>query len=537
MTRTSLALACLVLAAFAARAEQDPRLLDEFTSTNDAGKAVFTREAGGFRLNAPGPVPFLGGEMSNPTLPSLWLLETTYAVAGDFEYAVDFDVRQLGPKGKPMPTEANAEISTSARGPHGYLGVNVNAMPDAPKCFRVVRSQPKLGGWHFNITTYPRKSDVGRIALRRKGAEMSLLAADGPAEPLVELVRYPHDPRSSPNLRMSAYQGNQPTRMAVNVLFGNVTVRADRLVRGPEAGASQPRVPPRATYPVTIDYSRKPGSILTDFNHSNDSGKAFRPEGEGLRVKPPTIPQHKAGVNAYWYRDSKYSLSGDFEVAVRFDVTKLGPVGKESGYRSASVSIGLQTEGPIGSVNFSRGLSDVGHRYSITRYSPTKAGPTWDTMTFPTKSDKGRLVLRRAGAELTFLVEEETVYAELLRTPWVTGPVPRLRINADQGGTAVTPVNVLLTDFTVKAEGLLDADKGTPLTPVVARPDSAALARGDVTVAGGSPNDEALVLDAAPVVKSNKWRNLQRGFGALVALLATGGAVAAWLRQRRAKAA
>jgi len=518
----------------AARAEQDPRLLDEFTSTNDAAKAVFTREAGGFRLNAPGPVPFLGGQMSNPTLPSLWLLETTYAVAGDFEYAVDYDVRQIGPKGKPITTEANAEISTSSRGPHGYLGVNVNAMPDAPRCFRVVRSQPKLGGWHFNMTTYPRKSDTGRIALRRKGSEMSLLAADGPSEPLVELVRYPHDPRSSPNLRMSAYQGNQITRVPVNVLFGNVTVRADKFVRGPEAGSSQPRVPPRTTYPVTIDYSRKPGSILTDFNHSNDNGKAFRVEGEGLRVQPPTLAQHKAGANAYWYRDSKFSLSGDFEVAVNFDVTKLGPVGRESGYRTASVSIGLQTDGPIGSVNFSRGLSDTGQRYSITRHSPTKAGPSWDTMIFPTKADKGRLVLRRVGAELTFLVEEGTVYAELLRTPWVTGPIPRLRLNADQGGTAVTPVNVLLTDFTVRAEGLLDPDKGTLLTPV-ARSDTAAPTRVDGTAAvGGAAGDgEPLVLDAAPVEKSNKWRKLQRGFGGLVALVAVAAAGWGLLRLRR----
>ena len=270
--------------------------------------------------------------------------------------------------------------------------------------------------------------------------------------------------------------------------------------------------------------------FLTDFNHSNDNGQAFRVEGDGLRVKPPTIPQHKAGVNAYWYRDSKYSLSGDFEIAVRFDVAQLGPVGKESGYRTASVSLGIETGTPIGSVSLSRGLSDdKTHRYSITRHSPTKNGSTWDTMIFKTEAKRGRLVVRRVGAEMTFLVEEEgKPIRELLHTPWVTGPVPRIRLNADQGGTAVTPVNVLLSDLTVKAEGLIDANNGTPLTPVaLPTEDNPAVAPGD---AGG------LVLDSAPVEKSNKWRNLMRGFGGLLALAAVAG-VAAWglLRLRRSR--
>ena len=50
----------------------------------------------------------------------------------------------------------------------------------------------------------------------------------------------------------------------------------------------------------------------------------FRVEGDGLRVQPPTLAAHVKDAKAYWYRDSRYSLHGDFEFAVRYDLAQLG---------------------------------------------------------------------------------------------------------------------------------------------------------------------------------------------------------------------
>lgn len=526
MTRMTLALALVgfALSASAADPKQDPRLLDEFSVTDPGGRAVFIREADGFRVYAPrNPFDALYAA-KNLYRRNVWDLRTSYAVGGDFEYVVSYDVAQLGEPGKPPAAETNAEVSVINRGRDGIVALNVNAMPDAPKCFRTMRVFPGSAGTHFNMTTFPRKSDTGRLGIRRKGSELSLLAADGPGEPLVELVRYPHDPRSNPNLRMSAYAGNEASRGAVDVAFRDVAIRADAVLRGPAASqAAPPPPPPRASYPVAIDYSRNPAAILTDFNQTNDTAKAFRVEGDGLRVQPPTLAAHVKDAKAYWYRDSRYSLHGDFEFAVRYDLAQLGPVGREAGYRSAAICLGVETGGPIGSVSLSRGLSDTTQRFSVTHYSPTKAGSRWDTQTFPASATSGRLVVRRVGAEMSFLVTEGTGPERLLVTrPWVTDPVPRVRVLADQGGTPVTPVSAKFTELTVRAEALTDLQTGAPIGPPP-RP------AGDDPAAAAA---EPVVFEGAPTEKSNKFRNLGLAAFALAAALAVGGAVALLLRRR-----
>ncbi len=528
MTRMTLALGLVgfALSASAADPKQDPRLLDEFSVTDNGGRAVFTREADGFRVHAPrNPFEALYAAKGLPRR-GIWDLRTSYAVGGDFEYVVTYDVAQLGEAGKPPVAESNAEISLMNRGRDGLVALNVNSLPGTPKCFRTMRVFPGSNGTHYNMTTFPRKSDTGRLGLRRKGSELSLLAADGPGEPLVELVRYPHDPRSNPNLRMSAYTGNEASRGSVDVTFRDIAIRADTVVRGPAANQATPPATPRESYPVAIDYSRTPAAILADFNTTNDTAKAFRVEGDGLRVQPPTLAAHKKDAQAYWFRDSRYSVAGDFELSVRYDIAQLGPVGTESGYRSASVSLGLETGGPLGSVSLSRGLSGTTQRFSVTHYSPTKAGSRWDTQTFPASATSGRLVVRRVGAELSFLATEGTGPERLLVTrPWVTDPVPRVRVLADQGGTAVTPVSARLTELTVRAESLIDSQTGAAIGP----PPRAV---GDATAAAAP-----VVFEGAPVEKSNKFRNL--GLAALalaVAATLTAAGAALLLRRRRATA-
>ena len=545
MTRMTLAIAlCFVgfaSGASAADPDQDPRLLDEFSVTDAGGRKVFTREAGGFRVHAPrNPFDALYAAKGLYRR-NVWDIVTSYAVGGDFEYAVNYDVARLGEPDQPPVAETNAEIAIDNRGRDGLIALNVNAMPGTPKCFRTMRVFPGATGMHFNMTTFPRKSDAGRMAIRRRGSELSLLVADGPGEPLVELVRYPHDPRGNPNLRVSAYAGQEASRGTVDVLLSDIAIRAGRVVRGPEARAAMPLATPRASYPVAIDYTRNPAAILTDFNQSNDTAKAFRVEGAGLRLQPPVLPTHVKDAKAYWLRDSRYTLHGDFEFAVKYDITQFGPVGKTGGYRSASVSLGVETPGPLGSVSLSRGLSgDTTQRFSVTHYSPTKAGPQWDTQTFPASAKSGRLVIRRVGSEMSFLVTEGDAPERLLvRRPWDAKPVPRIRLNADQGGTPVTPVNVLFTELTVRAEGLTDLQTGAPIGPPPPPPpvpqppgDPAAPTPPAAPVAAA----ESVVFEGAPVEKSNKFRNLGLAAGGGAATLTAAGALALLLRRRRGSA-
>ena len=526
MTRIALTVALtlggFVLGASAAEPSQDPRLLDEFSVTDPGGRAVFTREAGGFRVHAPrNPFDALYAAKGLYRR-SVWDVVTSYAVGGDFEFVVRYDVTKLGEPGTPAVAEANAEVAIDNRGRDGLVGLNVNAKPGDPKCFRTIRVFPGSAGVHFNMVTFPRKSDAGRLAIRRTGSELSLLAADGPNEPLSELIRYPHDPRGNPNLRVSAYQGNEATRAPVDVLFSDIAIRADRVVRGAAAQEATPAATPRAGYPVAIDYARNPAAILADFNQTNDGAKVFRVEGDGLRLQPPVLAAPKKDATAYWMRDSRYSLRGDFELAVRYDIDQLGPVSQSSGYQSASVGLGIETPGPMGSVGLNRRVvGDGSSLFSITHYSPSKAGPQWDTQTYPASGQSGRLVVRRVGSVMSFLVAEGTGPERLLvRRPWDAKPVPRVRLTADQGGTPLTPVSVLFSELTVRAESLTDFHSGGPIGPPP-RP-------------AGDDAAEPVVFEGAPVVKSNKFRYFGYAALALAAPLAAAGAVALLRRRRRA---
>ena len=517
--RLASVVACLAFAAESSAQESSPA--DEFTSTNDLDKRIFTKQAGGFRIQAPPPKKPAAGApkeaRATAVNPTLWRLDTTYAADGDFEYAVNYSAAELGLSTGTMPGEANAEIGVLGRGSRGHIGLNVNVDPKAGKRFSVVRISSNAGGQHFNIVPFPRKSDVGSLSIRRVKDELLFLVADGADAPLRELLRYPYDPTIQPNFRVSAFHHQGAEANPVDVLFGNVLVKAARIVRGPQAGYVPQAAAAPASYPAVLDYSKNLTGFLTDFPHTDDKVQAFRIEGGALRIRPPT-PPYKNGAQSYYFRESRYAVVGDFEWSCDFDVDKVGPFGAE-GYGSCAVAIQIETKAPIGWLAVSVGASRSRLLCcGVTRHSPSAKGSVYDTQEIAAPFRKGRMILRRTGAEVVAAIHGngQPTALELCRMSWVSAPVRRLGLATDQGGNCSTPVDVKLTNIRVKAQSF--ADEASGVTPAVssAKPQS-----GEPPTSSRSRDDR----DAAPPTASRKWQYLS--FAGVV--LTVGGVLAAFL--------
>ena len=491
-------------------------LLDELIPVDDLGKTVFQREAKGIRLKSPLLSWKSVFERPNP----LWSHVAPFALGGNFEFSASYNVTALGVKGEPIIGEGNAELSLVNRGQAGLVGINVSVREREKDCFNIIRITSNRNGSHFNWVTLPRKSNVGRIGMRRVGNELLFEAADGLQAPMIELVRYPFDTSLTPNPRVSVNQGPGRVPIPVNILYDEMTLRADQIIRGPEANASPIPAKPPQSYPVQIDYSKNVAGILSDFSKSNDSSKAFRVEGNVIRVQPPVSAKHNKADQGYYFHDSRFSFTGDFECSCRFEVTQFGPIGPD-GYGSCAVGMTLETESALGSFSLCRGFErNGGHRFSFTRYSPTSAGGIWDTQAFSTNANTGRLILRRTGSELTILVQEGDAgpLLELARQPFIPGPMNRLRLLSDQGGSATTPVNMAISELSLKAGRIDDPNKIQ--TPPAPKSDA---------------NEEPIILDAAPREPVKKGISKTILIGAVVFIL--GGLVLIVLKRRSSRRA
>ncbi|WP_020470197.1 hypothetical protein [Zavarzinella formosa] len=508
--RTGLPLLFLMLSAGVGFAQDTPeKLLEEFPIVGATNKAVFRREGNSMLINVDPPEP---AKLPGQRGINLWQTSSAFALGGDFEFIANYDVRKLGRDPQKVTNEVNAELSLSGRGQHGIMGINVNSHPESPSCFRVLRVNSKGdGGLHFNMLTFPRVSTTGRIGMKRQGDEVVFLAADGPDAPLVELVRYPSNPLVSPNLRISAYQGNGADLQPLNVLFSNFVIKAARIIRGPEATQAVPPAIPVGKYALQLDYSKNAARILTDFGNTNDNAGVFKVEGDGLRVVPPTLPAYSKEATGYWFRDSRFALEGDFEVSMKYRVNKAS-FGSREGYGSVSLNINFETESPIGSISFGRSFSkDVGHRYGITRYSPHKVGHNYDTMSVRTTAMSGRLIVQRVGAEMIFSAQEgdNPGIREIARMPYVTAPIRRLRLATDMGGNCTNVIDTNISDLTVKSGKLVDPESGRSLV---------------TAPAPGNGDTQTIMLDSVPQPKSRKWLYIGIS-GGIFALLLLGAAV------------
>lgn len=476
------------------------RLLTEF-ATNDATATVFRREGNGFRLRPP-------VRPGAPNRVGLWTTQATYALSGDFALEADFDAAQLGPAdgGKPA-AESNVELAADGRGWRGYYGISVSSDPAAGRCFRVVRVHPNRDGTHYDVRTFPRKADRGRVAVRRAGSEVAFVASDAPGEPLRELVRYPDDPLIARNPRLSAYQGDANAPLPVDVLVSNFLITG-RIVRGPAAGEVRPPAAPPTAWAASVDFARS-RALLADFAGNDDAG-AIRSAGNDLRLKPP-VRGHATGANTYWFRDARVGLSGDFELSFAYALAELGPPGPQ-GRGFASFGVMLDTGHPLGSISLDRAFSrERGHHYFSTRHTPVGKDGLWDTQHVGCRepAPNGRMTVRRVGAEVALLAQDgDGLEWEVARVPFATKPVKIVRLVAYQGDTPETPIDVTLSDFRLRSAALTDAGTGLAFTPEAVRA---------VAESGG-----AAVAAAEPPPRSRKWALLL----AVVAVAALGGLVA-----------
>ena len=415
------------------------------------GDSVFRPIPGGLHVVTPATQ-----DTAFSKLPFLWETRSLFALEGDFEMSATFDVAKLANDGKPR-AEANVELAVLTTGDYRPVGINVNAHPDDGRCFRVIRFAPNRDGMHWNTLHFPRQFDRGRIVMRRRGAEMIFLAADGQDAALLELVRYPANPRQSPMPRITAFQGQQSEPMPIDVTLTDIVIHAEHVSREPDTAAEPKPLPAPESYPVTLDYGDAPVKLLADLTRGD---APFRAESGGVRIQ---LPQGEPNALNYFYRESRYALDGDFELTFRIDPVELGPPSR-GGMRSANVGFGLEADTPIGSVTLSYGrVDDEPPSYTVTRSHPTSRGRNWDSQRIRAHGKPSRLAIRRTGAELTITAQEEgeASPSELVHFPYPPTETPRVRLWTFLGGPPPAPMDALVSEVVIKAGHVFDTDAPT----------------------------------------------------------------------------
>lgn len=491
------ALLAVALLAAPRVAAQTP--LDEFPFEKDPRKSAVKREGSGVRMATPAKSP----DVPAARLPRIWDIESPFGMRGDFEISANYDVTQFGVNGEAYFGEGNAEITTSRWSIPGFLGINVGARPGRGDCFNILRIESNARGTHYNIITLPRKSKQGRIGMQRKGAEMIFMVADGPNEPFEEVIRYPCSPTDTPRMRLSAFQGQAKDPMPVDVLFDKFEIKAERFLRGteiqnfPQAELAVP------AFPMKIDYGSDAAKMLSDFGKANDGSNSFRLVGNAIRVKAPVEAVYRKEASAHHYRSNNFALAGDLECSFKYEVKQFGPIGKD-GYGSVALGLSLETGGPLGSFQISRGMErNEGHRYSLTRYSPSTAGGKFDTQSVKTTAMSGEMTIRRIGAEAVVLVKEgDAPPKELWRFPIAPGTIKGIRLLADQGGSITNALEADVTGMTFQAMRIGDPAKIDSVKP-------------ESVQAAAVPQ----VLEGAPRTASRKWVYLGGGAGLFLVLL------------------
>lgn len=436
--------------------------LSFFRPLNDPGGKVFSEEGKGIRIKAMGLGPV---EMfRQQSIPFHWILESRTSLGGDFEVTADYKIQQLGPANGKLLGEGNAEISLVGEHGQSIYGINVHGDQRTPKAIRVVRFEISPQGLHPQFLTFPRTSEEGRLSIRREGAQVLFLAADGPGAEWKELVRFPYEKNLHPDLRISAYQGPGLLRTPVDVLLSNISVRADKLLKvhgNRETPVSSQSTSP--SYPYSLELVKTPGKSVLQWQ-GNDSVQSFTADEQGVRIRPPVGTRYSKDAPGYWFREPEWSLEGDFEVAASYRVDRMEPAGPE-GFHSVNIGLGIESYGPLGSFTLGRGVSKWnGPEFSLSRHTKTSQGDAWDMHHSKSKTPSGKLIVRRVGERVFFLVEEEgSAPREIFHCPAIDSPVLKVRLSANLGANNTSVLDLLLTELTVKAQKLTINGKAVPV--------------------------------------------------------------------------
>ena len=159
--------------------------------------------------------------------------------------------------------------------------------------------------------------------------------------------------------------------------------------------------------------------------------KTILRDGPRVRIRLPALKNGVGQTGIYSY----FVLAGDFEVLATYEL--IGFVTPAKGY-GTTCGIGVDTEGPGGSVSLARG-QQVKEKpgYIVTRGLPGEGGETkYETTHFPGQAKFGRLILRREKNELICLVGEgKKEPEEIQRIPFTLSTIKKVRIFADSGGS------------------------------------------------------------------------------------------------------
>jgi hypothetical protein len=203
-----------------------------------------------------------------------------------------------------------------------------------------------------------------------------------------------------------------------------------------------------------LDLSRN-GRLFDQFfqRFGYRDGQSVVPEARGVRLQIPAAKD--AGIAGY---QSSFSLVGDFEVAVDFEVVAMP---RPTGGYGVSMGVTLDAGAPVGSISLVRGLASDGRpQFTIVRGTPVitdgAESTKYETDAFPASQPRGRIILRREGAEVACLATDGMggQPTEFKRVPYTDHRVRYVKLHADTGGSP-TGVTGRFTGVTVRAQELV----------------------------------------------------------------------------------
>jgi hypothetical protein len=201
-----------------------------------------------------------------------------------------------------------------------------------------------------------------------------------------------------------------------------------------------------------LDCAADPKLLDTHFTrYGHDPGRAVAREPQGLRFR---LPAAKGVVQTGVY--SRFQLAGDFDVTVTYELIDAPP--PKEGY-GVTCGLAVDTDGSGGSAAVTRGFRiKEANGYFVEQGKVADGGITWEpvqTVPCATKTKTGKLGLKREKKELVCLYAEPPSWEffELCRIPFSEGPVRKIRIFADTGGSP-TPLDARISDIKIQAEAL-----------------------------------------------------------------------------------
>lgn len=199
---------------------------------------------------------------------------------------------------------------------------------------------------------------------------------------------------------------------------------------------------------TTLDISANPLLYKTHFGRFGPrSTKVVIVESNGgIRLYLPAESKGAKQAGMYSY----FALAGDFEVSANYELINVPMPTKGYG---AGFGLAVDTGGLEGDVSVRRGQwIGEGEGIQVIRGQNLDGEMSYETKFFPTKTKKGRIVLRREKDEIVLRVADKPFgeAIELYRVPFTETTIRSLRVYADSGGSP-TIVDGRITNLTATA--------------------------------------------------------------------------------------